>query len=73
MKLNFFQLKPKGFSLIELLISLAILSFVIGGSLIAFQAIQSNTNSSIKISEINNKGNLLNNIFLTRFQVIKIT
>ena len=65
MKLNFSQLKPKGFSLIELLISLAILSFVIGGSLIAFQAIQSNTNSSIKISEINNKGNLLNNFFLT--------
>ena len=65
MKLNFSQLKPKGFSLIELLISLAILSFVIGGSLIAFQAIQSNTNSSIKISEINNKGSLLNNFFLT--------
>lgn len=45
--------KINGFSLVELIISIAIVSMVIAGALFAFQIMQQNTSSGIAISKAN--------------------
>ena len=49
---NFYN-KSKGFSLVELIISIVIISMVVGGALLAFQIMQQNTSSSIALNKSN--------------------
>ena len=47
------KMKLNGFSLVELIISIAIITMVIAGALFAFQIMQQNTSSGIAISKAN--------------------
>ena len=49
----------KGFSLVELLIAIAVLSMVIAGSLMAFQVLQQNTASNTLYTNIGQKADFV--------------